>query len=154
MTVNLSDLLNPACIELNLKSKKKPDVLKELTAVIARSGSIGDLDKLYEELLKREALASTGIGRGIAIPHCLTSQVKNTIMGFGRKLEGIKFDAVDDEPVTLFFLLVGPERYQYRQLQALSRLARYLHDQKFCDELLSANSVEAVIDAFKRKEEV
>jgi mannitol/fructose-specific phosphotransferase system IIA component (Ntr-type) len=61
---------------------------------------------------------------------------------------------VDDEPVTLYFLLVGPERYQYRQLQALSRLARYLHDQKFCDELLSANSVEAVIDAFKRKEEV
>jgi mannitol/fructose-specific phosphotransferase system IIA component (Ntr-type) len=54
MTVNLSDLLNPACIELNLKSKKKPDVLKELTAVIARRGSIGDLDKLYEELLKRK----------------------------------------------------------------------------------------------------
>ena len=152
MAINISELLNPACIELDLSAKKKPDILRELSSVLARCGDVGNQDKLYKELLKREKMTSTGIGSGIAIPHCLSSQVKEMHVAFGRKLEGAKFDAVDNQPVSLFFLLAGPEGAHSRHLQILSRLARYLHDPAFCQELHTASSPEEVIDAFRRKE--
>ncbi|WP_319558941.1 PTS sugar transporter subunit IIA [Marispirochaeta sp.] len=153
MAINISELLNPACIELDLAAKKKPDIIKELASVLARGGGVEDQDKLYKELMKREKMTSTGIGSGIAIPHCLSSQVQEMHVAFGRKLEGAKFDAVDNQPVSLFFLLAGPEGGHSRHLQVLSRLARYLHDPGFCNELLAAAAPEEVIAAFTRKEE-
>jgi fructose-specific phosphotransferase system IIA component len=152
MAASLAELINPVCIELDLQGKRKPDLIRELAEVLARSGEIDDVDSLTGEILKREKISSTGIGSGIAIPHCLTSQVRETHIAFGRKLEGARFEAVDNQPVALFFLLVGPEGDHARHLQVLSRIARYLHDMNFCRELLAAQSPEAVIAAIREKE--
>lgn len=152
MAASLSELINPVCIELDLKEKRKPDLIRELAEVLARSGEIEDVDSLAEEVLKREKISSTGIGSGIAIPHCLTKQVSRTHIAFGRKLEGARFEAVDNQPVALFFLLVGPEGDHARHLQVLSRIARYLHDQNFCQQLLAAGSPEEVLAAVSAKE--
>ena len=152
MALPLSKLLKPECIELELKGRRKKDVIRELAQVLSRGGQIRDTDALAREILEREKLLSTGLGGGIAIPHCMTDQVNQTQIAFGRKTGGMRFDAVDKRPVSLFLLLVGPEGDHTRHLQVLSKLARYLHDQAFCHSLLSASSPAEVLSAFREKE--
>jgi len=152
MAVFLADMLHKDCIELDLKGKRKPDLIRELAEIISRCGSIEDVDALVEDIIEREKLTTTGIGNGIAIPHCFTSQVSETRIVFGRKDGGAKFDAVDNRPVSLFFLLVGPEGDYARHMQVLSKIARYLHDSQFCDSLLKAASPEEVVETVRKKE--
>ncbi|MBN1434433.1 PTS sugar transporter subunit IIA [Candidatus Fermentibacterales bacterium] len=152
MTTKLGDMLHPSCIELNLSEKKKPEILRKLVRMVSQSVDIRDPDAIFEALMERERISSTGIGNGIAIPHCLTPQVDSTHIAFARKLGGAKFDSVDNQPVALFFLLVGPEGNPNLHLKALSKLARYLHDGSFCDVLMGAGSPEEVIEAFASKE--
>jgi mannitol/fructose-specific phosphotransferase system IIA component (Ntr-type) len=152
MAADLADMLNPACIELELEGKRKPDIIRELVDIVSRCAERIDRDCLYDSLMRREGISTTGIGDGIAIPHCLTAQVDDTLIAFGRKLDGAKFDAVDNKPVSLFFLLVGPEGNPTRHLQVLSKLARYLHDPIFSQKLLDADSAEGVVEAFRSKD--
>jgi len=148
----LSGMLDPRCIELELKGKRKSELIREMAEILSRGGIIRDVDSLAAEIMEREKLSSTGIGSGIAIPHCLSPQVSQTMIAFGRKKGGAKFNAVDNQPVELFFLLVGPEGDYAGHMQILSKIARYLHDPRFCNDLLSAESAEDVITAFKGKE--
>lgn len=152
MVHTLSNLLNPECIELDLKSRKKKDIIRELAQVISRSGVIGDTAALGEEILKREKLSSTGLGGGIAIPHCMTDQVDEAHIAIGRKTDGVRFDAIDNRPVNIFILLVGPSGDHTTHLQVLSKLARYLHDNSFCRRLLEAGTNAEVVEAFREKE--
>ena len=152
MAIELSKLLCSECIELDLSGRKKPEIIRELVNVISRCDGIGDTDSLYEAIMEREKLISTGIGNAIAIPHCLTSSVESMHMAFGRKTDGVKFDSVDNQPVSLFFLLVGPDGNPISHLQVLSKLARYLHDGSFCKSLLEAESPGEVLHAFRSKE--
>lgn len=152
MPTVLSQLLNPACIELNLQERRKEELIRELTGVLARSGDIADVEGLSEAILAREEISSTGIGSGIAIPHCLSDQVEETRLAFGRKDEGAKFDAVDNQPVHLFFLLIGPAGDHARHLRVLSKIARYLHDPSFCRRLREASTPEEVMQALRDKE--
>ncbi|MBN2050763.1 MAG: PTS sugar transporter subunit IIA [Spirochaetales bacterium] len=148
----LSEMLDTSCIELELKERRKPELIRELAEILSRCGAITDIDSLVDEIMERENLSSTGIGSGIAIPHCLTSQVSETRIAFGRKTEGARFDAVDNRPVALFFLLVGPKGDYARHMQILSKIARYLHDPRFCQDLLAAESPEDILKIFRRKE--
>ena len=150
----LCEILSPTCIELDIKAKRKPQIIRELVGIVCRPGGIAPAhaDALTSQLMERENLGSTGIGNGIAIPHCLTSRVGDTRMAFGRKLPGVRFSAVDNQPVSLFFLLVGPDDNPVRHLQILSRIARYLHDPDFCRKLREAGCVEDVMGAFRGKE--
>jgi len=152
MAVDLAEMMNPACIELELEGKRKPDIIRELVDIVCRCEERIDPDCLYDSLMRREGISTTGIGDGIAIPHCMTAQVDSTLIAFGRKLDGARFDAVDNKPVSLFFLLVGPEGNPTRHLQVLSKLARYLHDPIFCQKLLDAESAGKVVEAFRSKD--
>jgi len=150
----LCELLNPACIELDIKAKRKQALIRELVELLCRAENIGDADDLFRRLMEREDLGSTGIGNGVAIPHCQTSLVRETHLVFGRKQPGIPFNAADNQPVSLFFLLVGPEDNHMRHLQILSRMARYLHDSDFRLRLHAAATAAEVIGAFREKETV
>jgi fructose-specific phosphotransferase system IIA component len=149
---NLSDILDPRCVELELDGKRKQDLIRELVDVLDRGGKVSDASQLAREVLEREKLASTGIGSGIAIPHALSSTVSETVMAFGLKLDGARFDAVDKQPVSIFFLLVGPVGAHAEHLRVLSKLARYLHDRTFCQALLDGQSEEDIIAALRSKE--
>jgi fructose-specific phosphotransferase system IIA component len=153
MAITLSELLDPDCIELDLKSRRKKDIIRELAEVLTRGGKISDTEALARGILEREKLTSTGLGDGIAIPHCMSSQVQETLIAFGRKASGVRFDAIDNRPVKLFLLLVGPADDHNRHLKVLSKLARYLHDDAFCRKLLEAENAGAVIQAFREKEQ-
>lgn len=152
MSIELTELLSPDCIELNLSGRKKPSVILELVQVISRCRGITDMNALFEALMEREKISSTGIGNGIAIPHCMTKMTDSTHIAFGRKPGGVKFDSVDNQPVVMFFLLVGPENDPNLHLRVLSKLARYLHDRSFRSSLLDAGSPDEVMEAFRTRE--
>ena len=103
MTDNISDLLEPARINLELKGRKTGEVLKELVDILTGTGELTNPGDVYRDLLERERSVSTGVGDGIAIPHAFSPKIDRTIMAFGRCNHGARFNAVDNKPVKLFF---------------------------------------------------
>src|SRR5688500_12095092 len=105
--MELRDFFSEDAIELELKGTSKDDVLKELIALLKLDEKSEGM--LFKMLKRRENLGSTGIGRGIAIPHCRSLVVNKLRVAFGRKREGLDFKAIDDKPVNFFFLIVAPQ---------------------------------------------
>jgi len=151
--VRIFQLLDPECVELNLNSKKKRDVIKEMVDVLYRAGKIKNPEKLEEALIQREKMGTTGIGGEIAIPHVMMEDIPQTVMMFGRKKDGVRFDSIDGEPVRLLFLLVGPKGEASFHLKLLCKLSRLLHNTKFKSSLMKAKKKEEIIELFKAEEE-
>jgi fructose-specific phosphotransferase system IIA component len=139
-------------VNLALTGRRKPEVIHELAVMLKDAGRIPDVAAVEAAILERETLTTTGIGGGIAIPHCLTPEVDTTILGVARSKKPVKFDAVDKKPCHLFFVMVGPPNAHNEHLRLLSRLARYLHDTRLKHSLLSASSAEEVIRLFEERE--
>lgn len=152
MIDSIADALDESCVKLDLGSRRKPELVRELVDVLAQAGKIADADTVTREVLEREALTTTGIGGGIAIPHCLSSSANRTVLAVGRRASGAKFDSVDKRPVYLFFLMVGPPGAHNEHLRLLSRLARYLHDPGLKKALLDARSPADVVEIFRERE--
>lgn len=132
--MNLHSLLKPDRIKLDLEGKKKEEVLRELLDV-ARKGK--DSELLVSTLLKREDLGSTGIGKGVAIPHGRSLVVEKLEIVVGRSNVGVEFNAIDKKPVHLFFLIVAPPQDPGNQyLITLGRVA------VVCQELLKRKQYE------------
>jgi nitrogen PTS system EIIA component len=119
--LNLTSLLKAERINLDLESKKKADVLEELVAMI-KTGE--EASQIVQRLLEREELGSTGIGKGIAIPHSRSLLVNKLEVAIGRSTKGISFDTIDKKPALLFFLIVAPPQDPGNQyLVTLGRVA-------------------------------
>ncbi len=152
--ISIADLLSEEYINLDLLSRKKNRLIDELVQLPATAGEIKDPKALADQIITREALASTGIGHGIGIPHCLTDQADHTIIVFGRSIEGVPFDGADNKPVHLVFLLVGPKSATAKHLQLLSKMSRLLTREEFRKELMAVDTPMEVIDLFRREEQV
>jgi nitrogen PTS system EIIA component len=146
-SVVLNKLLSPAVINLNLNSADRDSVLRELVDQIPQLSSQPEARQtLLRALREREQLHSTGIGDGIAVPHSrngLVGLVDQPILVFGRHATGIPYDAIDNVPARLFFLVVAPTVTQH--LAILARLGRLLRDPKLRQTLLTADKPERVM---------
>jgi fructose-specific phosphotransferase system IIA component len=152
--ISITELLTSECIQLDLKERRKKRVIAELTALLEAAGRISDGESLADRIVERESIASTGIGHGIAIPHCLTGLVDRTVMAFGRSEAGIPFDAADNKPARLIFLLAGPQTATAEHLKLLSKLSRLLTEKTFREALMAASSPEEIIELFRKGEEL
>ncbi len=151
--ISITGLLSPECISLELRERRKKRVITELTNLLQSAGKVENSKALACKILEREAMASTGIGHGIAIPHCLTNLVNDTVMAFGRSTTGIPFDSADNRPAQLIFLLAGPQTATSEHLKLLSKLSRLLTEKQFRTQLFEAATAEEVIELFRRSEE-
>jgi mannitol/fructose-specific phosphotransferase system IIA component (Ntr-type) len=140
ISVLLSDLLTPDRIKIPLISRAKDDLLRELVEVVGRTTAVGDLDDVLRAVREREEVLSTGIGNGVAIPHGKSSAVSDLSLVAGVTREPVDFEALDGRPVTLFFLLVGPESAAGQHVKALSRISRLLRRDSFRRRLEEALS--------------
>jgi len=129
-----------------LQSKKKEAVLEELLQPLVDAKLIKSPGLVYETLLNRETLGSTGIGKQVAIPHCRTLAIPEICIVVGISQKGIDFKAVDGQKVNLFFLILGPpldESNQY--LPILGKLCEMLRNTKFKDKLVQVESYEKFV---------
>jgi mannitol/fructose-specific phosphotransferase system IIA component (Ntr-type) len=144
-------LLRPDRIVLELKSKKKPEVLKELVAMI-RQGD--DAELLYQTLLKREELGSTGIGKGIAIPHGRSLLIEKLEVAVGRSTKGVDFDSIDKKAAHLFFLIMAPPQDPGNQyLITLGRVAMVCQELTKKKRIFDPQTPEELIELVRTLEE-
>ena len=141
--MDVADFLAPEGVFCSLKARSKKQALQELAANAEKLTGV-DQREIFDVLLQRERLGSTGIGQGVAIPHGKFRGLKRIHAVFARVAKPIEFDAVDDEPVDIMFLLLAPEGAGADHLKALSRVARLLREPSILGKLRSAQEAEAL----------
>jgi Phosphotransferase system mannitol/fructose-specific IIA domain (Ntr-type) len=151
--MNITSILRSDAILPELKAKDKQGVIQELAGLIAQVEPSIDVEQLVKILLEREALGSTGIGSGVAIPHGKLSQLDHIVAAFGRSKPGVEFDSQDGEPAHLFFALVAPENTAGLHLKALAKLSRLLKESSFRDRLMKAPDTQTVYQIIKEEDE-
>lgn len=134
----LTELLAPDRVKVPLSSRTKDEVLLELVDLVATDRTLAVRDAILSSVREREALLSTGIGSGVAIPHGKTTDLDQLVMAAGVVAQPIEFDALDGRPVQLFFLLVGPESSSGAHVKALSRISRLLRREQLREDLRQA----------------
>ncbi|MCA0255987.1 MAG: PTS IIA-like nitrogen regulatory protein PtsN [Proteobacteria bacterium] len=139
----LADLLQPDAIIPALKVNSKKQLLQELAAKASKLINVPERE-VFDVILQRERLGSTGVGNGIAIPHGKLASLTSIRGIFARLDTAVDFEAIDDEPVDLVFLLLAPEGAGADHLKALSRIARVLRDQDLVAKLRATDSANAI----------
>ena len=132
--MNLADLIAPEAVYPALKAKTKKQALQEVSQRAAVLTGV-DVRDIFDTLLQREHLGSTGVGRGIAIPHGRLAALPSIVSVFARLEEPIDFEALDNEPVDLIFLLLAPEHAGADHLKALARISRLLREPSTIERL-------------------
>jgi PTS system nitrogen regulatory IIA component len=142
--MTIEEVLHDSCVLTDLKGSSKKEVISELVGALKNAGLIQDAEKAVGVVLDREKLGSTGIGDGVAIPHGKLKGTGNVLCAFGRSKPGLDFDAVDQKPVHIFFLLLAPEDSASLHLKMLSRISKILRDPSFRKNLVELDSAAAL----------
>ncbi|MGL5647959.1 MAG: PTS fructose transporter subunit IIABC [Clostridium sp.] len=151
--MRISDLLSKETIALNLNVENKKDALSKMVDVLDKAGRLEDRKLYEEEIWKRENSSSTGIGDGVGIPHAKTKAVKKASLAMGLLEKEIEFEALDDAPVNLIFMIAAPEGANNEHLETLSKLAVLLMNEDFKKELLASKTPEAVLAVIDKFED-
>ncbi|MBL4599637.1 MAG: PTS IIA-like nitrogen regulatory protein PtsN [Rhizobiaceae bacterium] len=141
--MDLGDLVSPEHIVASLKSGSKKQVLQELAELAADVTGVPER-RIFDILLERERLGSTGVGNGIAIPHGTLPELDQIFSLYVRLENSVDFDAVDGEDVDIIFLLLAPEGAGAEHLKALARIARVLRDENTCEKLRKSSEISAI----------
>jgi len=141
--MEISDLLAPEAVLASLKAHGKKQLLQEMAERAAKLTGLSDR-RIFETLIERERLGSTGMGLGIAIPHGRIAGLPRIVGLFARLETPIAYEAVDDQPVDLVFLLLAPEGAGADHLKALARVSRLLRNKATCEKLRAASKPEVL----------
>ena len=141
--MEIMDLLSPENVIANLRASSKKQALHELARRAAEATGLHER-AIFDVLLERERLGTTGVGNGIAIPHGKLPDLKRLYGLFARLEQAIDFDSIDEQPVDLIFLLLAPESAGADHLKALARVSRLLRDRSTCEKLRGADQPAAL----------
>ena len=150
--MKITDLLKRDSIDLNVEASNKKDILKKAVELMNKNGNIIDKDKYLELVLKREEEGTTGIGEEIAIPHGKGDSVSAPGLAAMVIPNGVDFEALDERPVKLLFLIAAPNTKENVHLEVLSRLSTLLMDEKFRKELINAQSKDEFLKIIDKAE--
>lgn len=139
-------------IELGVFVGSKEEAINKLVDLMCATGKISDKDAYKEGILACEALTSTGIGEGIAIPHAQVAAVKAPGLAAMTVPDGVDYESLDGQPVHLFFMIAAPADGGSTHLQALAKLSALLMDEGFCQDLLNAKTPEEFLSKIDKKE--
>ncbi|MDA0338078.1 MAG: PTS sugar transporter subunit IIA [bacterium] len=142
-------ILRPDNIVVGLRSQRKFDALRELTAVFDDDSAVTDPKAFLTKLITREKQSSTGIGKGVAVPHAHEESIRRQVLAIGISHEGIEFDSVDGEPVYVVAVLGTPMKHQKQHMELLAALSRLLQNEDVRQMLVAAGSIEEVLSIFK-----
>jgi len=152
LNMQISNLLSNDVIAVGLKAGEKEDVISRIVDLLSDSDAVADLDAVRKAVLDREKLMSTGVGKGIALPHAKSSAVSATVAALATIASPIPFDSIDEKPVQIIFLLVGAPDSQSEHIRILSRISRMMNSERFVSELLSAATPTELLEILSSKE--
>ena len=148
----VASLLKPENIKLSLDARQKSEALREVAELLAQSKCIANFDAFFQEILERERVSNTALGHDVAIPHARTEQCTEILIAVGRSPEGIDFEAKENTPVRLIFLIGTPKQMVTDYLRVVGNLARLLRHDQVRQELLEAPDAASFIKAIERAE--
>lgn len=150
--MKVSELLDERVIKVGLESTEKEEVFNELIEVLVRDGRIRDRRAALEAIVTREAMATTGIGNGIAVPHGKAPSVKTLTAALGISRDGIDYNATDGKPVCVVFLVLAEVNNPGPHVQCLGEIARLLMVPGFTDRLRRAQDAEEALEIIRAEE--
>ncbi|HSR19076.1 MAG TPA: PTS sugar transporter subunit IIA [Ignavibacteriaceae bacterium] len=150
--MKLVDLISNDNVIANLKGSTKEEVINELVDLFKNDPRVKDIEKVRECVLEREKIMSTGVGKGFAIPHGKTGAVIEILAAFGKSNTPVEYEALDNQPVSLIFLLVGKDNLVSTHIKLLSRISRMMNKDEFRKSLINAQSKEEIIEIFRKEE--
>ena len=148
----LSQLLNPEAVSVELQATTKKEAITELVELLEKAHAATSEGEILAAVLKREAMMTTGIGNGIAIPHGKARSVDHLIAACGVSPAGIEFEAMDRQPATLFILLVSPENVGGSHVKVLANISRLLKEDKVRDALKAAQTPQEFLQQLRDAE--
>lgn len=151
--MKIQDLLRKNVMLLDLQATEKKAVIEEMIQSLVEHGYVTDFETFKEGILAREALTSTGLGDGIAMPHSKNTAVKEATVLFAKSNKGVDYESLDGQPTDLFFMIAAPEGANDTHLAALAELSQYLMKDGFADKLRQVTSPDQVIELFDQASE-
>jgi len=152
--MRLTELINPQAVTTRLRARTKRDAIAELVELLESAHGIDSHGEVLDRVLRREAMMSTGIGNGVAIPHGKAKLVDRMVAACGVSPEGIEFESADGEPARLFTLLVAPESGGALHVKVLANISRLLKEESVRQSLREAPNAEAFVAALRAAEAV
>ncbi len=150
--MKISDILDETRILTNMEGDSKSDVINSLIDLVAVSPKVLDKEKVKEAIFEREKIMSTGVGNGFAIPHGKTDAVSDIVAAFAVTKKPIDYEALDEQPVRLIFLLIGKANMVGPHIKLLSRISRLMNKEEFRKKLLEAAEPKDVMEIFRTEE--
>ena len=147
----LVDLISPEIVKVPLSADNKPAVIRELVQILKDAGKIYDIDVVLEAIHKREDMGSTGLERGIAVPHAKTGSISTLTISIGISPQGIDFNSIDGKPSRLFFLMLAPPDQSGPHIEALAEIAKLSRSSAFISTLVSARTPQEVVELFREE---
>lgn len=152
--MNLFSLLNTNTVLHDLSVKSKKDLINALVDTLGdQLDSEEQLEEVRKAVFEREKIMSTGVGKALAIPHAKTKAVQENHAVFALLQEPLDFNSVDNEPVRLVFLLIGPETNNSMHIKLLSRISRLMNSGSFRETIMGCTGKEEILDSFQLEEE-
>lgn len=152
--MNIFSLLNTQTVFPNLEAESKAEILDALVSSLKGKISEQKVEDIREAVIEREKIMSTGVGKGLAIPHGKTTGIGETYAAFAILKNPIDYEAIDGEPVNMVFMLAGPQSSNSLHIKMLSRISRLMNNGDFRERLLECSSAEEIIEQFKKEEHV
>ena len=148
----LTDVLREELINTSLKSTTRYDCIKELIGKLVETKYITNEDSIFNAVLERETIMTTGVGNGIAIPHCKHVDSPEFSVCLGLQSNGVDFQSIDQSPVKIIFLLIGPVNNPGLHIKLLSRISRLMSNDELRQQLLSCETDKAAFDLIHEEE--
>jgi fructose-specific phosphotransferase system IIA component len=150
--VKITDFMSEEMINMNMKANGKEEALKELAGILNESENVNDSKGCYDDLVAREKLGTTGIGKGVAIPHAKTAAANKLTIAFGKSVNGVNYDALDQKKVNLFFIFASPVEESKTYLKILARISRLVRNEEFRNKLLKAETAGDILNLIDSEE--
>lgn len=151
-TTEINQLLRPEHVRIALPGTSKDAVINALVDVLEGHEAIDNLEAVRSAIFEREEMMSTGVGKGLGLPHAKTGAVTETVGAFATTAEPVDFGSIDDSPIRLLLLLVGPEEHKSQHVKILGRISRLISRDSLRSQLVEADEPETVIDILREGE--
>lgn len=147
--MTLEGVISSACIIADLKAKNKIEAIEEIVSHLERQNLIKSKEEAKKVIMEREKLGSTGIGDGVAIPHGKLDDLESIVCALGVSEEGLNFEAVDNKPVNLVFLILIPKENVSAHLEILSRISRLVRSPQVVRRILREKDPKSIVEIIK-----
>ncbi len=151
--MKLADYITPEHVKIGLEGERKDEVVEELVELLVASCDVSDADTIYQAVMDREREGSTGLEKGVAIPHAKCDAVNRLSIVVGVSKDGVDFEAQDGKVSNLFFLMVAPPTESGPHVQAIAKIVKMIKVESFRKKLIKAKSPQEVLEVIDRLEE-